>query len=74
MENLQYVQKKMTISFNRKYTSNVTYSVCFLHTYIIYKYPLVNTKHRCTRTAVIQSPSIQKKESLLSCSPIQNSF
>ena len=38
MENLQYVQKKMTMSFNRKYTSDVTYSFLFLQTYIIYKY------------------------------------
>ena len=29
MENLQYVQKKMTMSFNRKYTSDVTYSFLF---------------------------------------------
>ena len=37
MENLQYVQKKMTMSFNRKYTSDITHShFCLLQTYILF--------------------------------------
>ena len=80
MENLQYVQKKMTMLFNRKYTSDITHShFCFLQTYILFTNILSSIQnivahaqqsfsHRQYKTVITH---ICKS---LSCSPIQNKF
>ena len=73
MENLQYVQKKMTMSFNRKYTSDITYSFLFLSNiyYLQYKTSLHTRSSHSVTANTKQSLHIDANHSY---SPIQNKF